>query len=143
MASRMVVATLSPREHTVCLAAAQGHSNKLIAFELELSLSTVATLLGRGLRKLGVTSRVALVRLFGAPPRRGVERLTPSERAIVALLFEGCSYDDIAAQRRRKRSTVARQLSSIYRKLGVCSRAELASVLSLDPHTHSAEETRS
>jgi DNA-binding CsgD family transcriptional regulator len=45
--------------------AAMGHSNKLIAYELGLAESTVATHLGAASLKLGVRSRADLARLFG------------------------------------------------------------------------------
>ncbi len=55
---------LTPRETQVVACAAMGHSNKLIAYDLGLSSGTVAVLLGRAARKLGVSGRVALVRAF-------------------------------------------------------------------------------
>lgn len=54
--------TLSAAERRVVAAVAQGHSNKLIAYELGIAISTVATLIGRARRKLGYTSRVELAR---------------------------------------------------------------------------------
>lgn len=60
---RPTLASLSPREQQVVRHVAAGCSNKEIAWELGLSTPTVATLLSRGARKLGVASRVALVRL--------------------------------------------------------------------------------
>jgi DNA-binding CsgD family transcriptional regulator len=45
--------------------AAMGHSNKLIAYELGLAESTVATHLDAASLKLGVRSRADLARLFG------------------------------------------------------------------------------
>ncbi len=56
---------LSRRETQVAGHAALGHSNKFIAFQLGLALSTVATHLAKALRKLGVSSRRELVQLFG------------------------------------------------------------------------------
>ena len=55
---------LSPRERAVAHLAALGKSNKLIAYELGLAGSTIATHLSAALRKLGATSRVDLVRLI-------------------------------------------------------------------------------
>lgn len=55
---------LTRREEQVVACAAMGHSNKLIAYDLGLSTGTVSVLLGRAARKLGVSGRVALVRLF-------------------------------------------------------------------------------
>jgi DNA-binding CsgD family transcriptional regulator len=52
---------LTPRERAVAHAAALGKSNKLIAYELGLCPSTVATHISTAARKLGVASRSALV----------------------------------------------------------------------------------
>jgi DNA-binding NarL/FixJ family response regulator len=54
--------TLSERQ--IAGYAAMGHANKLIAYELGLSESTVATHLGSAVIKLGVRSRADLARLF-------------------------------------------------------------------------------
>ncbi|WP_394847855.1 LuxR C-terminal-related transcriptional regulator [Pendulispora brunnea] len=54
---------LGQRERQVATLAAMGHSNKLIAYELGLSVSAVSAYLTRAAKKLGVDSRVALVRL--------------------------------------------------------------------------------
>jgi len=53
---------LSERETQTTKLAALGHSNKLIAYELGLSASTVATHLKTAAAKLGVDSRFALIR---------------------------------------------------------------------------------
>lgn len=53
---------LTAREREAAEHAALGHSNKLIAYTLDVSEGTVATLLHRASRKLGVRSRAALVR---------------------------------------------------------------------------------
>ena len=58
------VGRLTPRERAVVALAALGRSNKLIAYELGLSLSSVGTYLQRAQRRLGVSSRAALVREF-------------------------------------------------------------------------------
>lgn len=55
---------LTPREEQVVACAAMGHSNKLIAYDLGISTGSVAVLLGRAARKVGVSGRVALVRAF-------------------------------------------------------------------------------
>jgi DNA-binding CsgD family transcriptional regulator len=56
---------LTPREAQVATYAAQGHSNKFIAYELGIAESTVATLMARALAKLGLRSRLNLVWLYG------------------------------------------------------------------------------
>ncbi len=55
---------LTERERQVVACAAMGHSNKLIAYDLGLSTGTVAVLLARAAKKLGVTSRLALIRAY-------------------------------------------------------------------------------
>ena len=53
---------LTRRERQVVAAVGLGHANKLIAYELGLRPSTVATLLSRAMRKLDLSSRLELVR---------------------------------------------------------------------------------
>lgn len=48
---------LSEREHQVMTQASLGHSDKVIAYELGLSASTVRVLIHRAIRKLGATTR--------------------------------------------------------------------------------------
>lgn len=61
---------LTPRERAVAHLAALGKPSKLVAYELGLAESTVATHLAAALRKLGCASRVELVRtLAGLRPR--------------------------------------------------------------------------
>ena len=55
---------LTLRERQALGYAALGHSNKLIAYELGLSPSTVATHLSQAAHKLGAQSRVELIRIF-------------------------------------------------------------------------------
>lgn len=66
---------LSTRERQVVAYAVQGHSNKLIGYELGLSKSTVVNHLTAAQKKLGVESRTELVRLA---------RLLGAERAVRA-----------------------------------------------------------
>lgn len=58
---------LTPREEQVVSLAAEGHSDKHIAFVLDSSRSTVATQLASALKKLGVVSRVELARTWARP----------------------------------------------------------------------------
>jgi DNA-binding NarL/FixJ family response regulator len=63
---------LTRRERQVVGFAALGHSNKLIAYELGLSVSAVAVYLDTAIEKLGVASRAELIvaaRAFGASAR--------------------------------------------------------------------------
>lgn len=61
---------LSAREAEVLGAAALGHSNKMIAHELGLAPSSVATHLARAGAKLGVSNRVELIAAFSELCRR-------------------------------------------------------------------------
>ena len=57
------------------------------------------------------------------------KNLSPAERTVVELASRGYSNADIAKRRATAISTTKKQLESAYRKLGVGSRAELASLL--------------
>jgi DNA-binding NarL/FixJ family response regulator len=55
---------LSARELDVLRLATMGHSNKRIAAELGVALSTVASHLSKAAAKLGARSRIALIKAF-------------------------------------------------------------------------------
>ena len=55
--------------------------------------------------------------------------LTSAEQEVVALLLDGHDNASIAAARKTSPRTTANQVASIFRKLGVASRAELAASL--------------
>lgn len=59
----------------------------------------------------------------------GLQALTRAERDVVCDVLAGHSTAAIAHTRGRSPRTVANQLASVYRKLGVGSRAELAARL--------------
>jgi DNA-binding CsgD family transcriptional regulator len=65
--SARALSDLTLRERQVVSYACLGHSNKLIAYELGLSPSTVATNLARATAKLGARSRAELIRTCRAP----------------------------------------------------------------------------
>jgi two-component system response regulator NreC len=54
--------SLSEREHETLRLVALGHTSKEIANELSVSAKTVETYRARGMEKLGLRSRAALVR---------------------------------------------------------------------------------
>lgn len=61
-----------------------------------------------------------------APVVPEAERLSPGERDVAARIVAGESNAEIARARGVSVRTVANQVASIFRKLGVGSRAELA-----------------
>ncbi len=70
-----------------------------------------------------------VVASFPLPPAsqgRPHPPLTAAEREVLAALLDGKSYAAIARGRRRSVNTVAKQIGSAFRKLGVSSRGELA-----------------
>lgn len=80
------------------------------------------------------TLRVATVELEGeqfavieVPTTSAIDesKLSSTERKVLVLLLAGRSSREIATERRVAERTIINQVSSIYRKLGVCGRAEL------------------
>jgi DNA-binding NarL/FixJ family response regulator len=72
--ARRQLASLTPREHQVAAAIAQGHSNADIAAQLHMSLATVKAHVSRLLAKLGAANRVQIALLVqdataSQPPR--------------------------------------------------------------------------
>jgi DNA-binding NarL/FixJ family response regulator len=138
---------LQPRERDVVELALTGRSGKWIAFELQLSESTVARTLRIALRRLGVTDSADLVGLkdalfepIGGVPgmELAITQLTPAatspdlsdaERAVVTSILGGKRIAAIARERGTSPRTVSNQLASVYKKLGVSSRREVIALL--------------
>lgn len=59
-------------------------------------------------------------------PARVLDTLTEAERAVATMVIDGLSNAEIATRRGTSVRTVANQLQSLYRKLNVSSRLELA-----------------
>ena len=88
-----------------------------------------ATSVPSGLRVLTVRVGQSEYAILSAPlPGFGEagEELSPAELDVARRILDGRSNAEIAAERATSARTVANQLASIYRKLGVGSRAELA-----------------
>lgn len=66
-------APLTEREHQVATLAAMGHANKVIAYDLGLATSTVGVLVGRALKRLGLTSRHELRSVYERVNKKGGE----------------------------------------------------------------------
>lgn len=77
--------------------------------------------------RIGTESLVVL----SAPIPDGVtlEELTPAEREVARAVLRGLSNEQVARLRGCRPRTVAVQLASIYRKLGISSRSELAALV--------------
>ena len=144
---------LTMREREVAEFVGLGRSTKEIGYILGVSLSAITNLTARAQEKLALTSRAELAAffapcgfraklaevaisgetlLFGSFPlinERQVQTLTQAEREIVAHLVAGSTNGDIAHRRHTSENTVANQVHAIFRKLGVHSRAELATRL--------------
>lgn len=132
--------SLSPRERQVVSLASLGHANKVIASELGLAVSTVSVYLVKAARKLGVRGRVAVITVYRSeldPDEALPSVLSRSEREIAVLMLQGASNSEIAASRMKSERTIANQVASIFRKLGVGSRSELAARYSARRHARS------
>ena len=76
------------------------------------------------------TEEFAVVRLPDVA-RRPLQMLSDAEREVSLLLLAGLSNRAIAEERKTAIRTVANQIQSIYRKLDVNSRTELAARLAM------------
>jgi DNA-binding NarL/FixJ family response regulator len=66
---------------------------------------------------------------YPAQPESELMNLSRSESEVARAAMAGLSNAEIAAHRGCSVFTVQNQLASVYRKLGVCSRAELTVLL--------------
>jgi DNA-binding NarL/FixJ family response regulator len=88
----------------------------------------------------GLVPAVASVKVGHLSVPREIRRRTSwssfsvRERQVLQLVAEGLTNGEIADRLYLSESTVKCHLSSAFRKLGVCSRAEAAAAV-LDPHT--------
>lgn len=131
---------LTRRQRQVLFYASVGWSYKQIAYALGLSSEgSISIHLSSALRKMGMASRAELIRvtsqwaaaLAGASgPSPSERELTPAEREVAEQVFAGSSNRQIAKQRGVSERTIANQLASIYRKLGLQDRHELVRWLS-------------
>jgi DNA-binding CsgD family transcriptional regulator len=112
--------------HAVALATS-GASNAEIARARGTTARTVANLLARAYRKLGVASRRELVaKLAHGACAPDEQALAPRDLEILARLARGDANKVIAYELALAVSTVADRLARIRRKLGASSNLELA-----------------
>jgi DNA-binding CsgD family transcriptional regulator len=84
---------------------------------------------GLRMSRMTVGAEELAVLSFSLPDSAPPDTLTVAERAVAAALLEGLSNAKIASARRTSVRTVANQVASVLRKLGVRSRSEAAAVL--------------
>ncbi len=137
---------LSPRERRVASRLVRGDSQKVIAYELGVSPSTVGNHVANIGRKLGTSSQWETtsllttllqhpdkqlsvegveLRVWTKPSPRPPVKLTESEAEVYQALLAGASNTQIARKRGTSPRTVAHQVGAIFSKLGVSSRQEL------------------
>lgn len=140
---------LRAREASALALTIDGASLKEIAYSLGISAGNARALVSKALRKLGLESRAALYRfalekggvieltleggsqlhVLAAPTRQSrlpvKELLTDAELDVATLAAAGCSNAEIARQRGSAEPTVANQMASVLRKLGLRSRVDL------------------
>jgi DNA-binding NarL/FixJ family response regulator len=121
---------LSQSERAVLQQSARGLSTKLVAYALGVSPASVSTRLASVAAKLGLASRLELLRvaalLAGDPRVRvGDGELSEAERDVLHLLERGLSNKEIARLRSRSARTIANQVASLLRKTSSASRREL------------------
>ena len=141
---------LTRRERQVAEFVGLGHSSKEISYTFGISLSAVTNCTARVQMKLGLSSLAELAGFFapsglrtklaevavngeellvGSYPlidEKRVSALSETERVVLAHMMAGSTNQDIARRRRTSEYTVANQVQSIFRKLNVSSRSELA-----------------
>lgn len=122
---------LTNGEQDVLSMVCHGYSGKAVAYGLGISEATVSTRLESATSKLGLASRLDLVRIAAMltrdPRARFAETtLTTAERDVLGLVSRGLSNAQIAKERRRSIRTIANQVASLLTKTGVPNRKALA-----------------
>lgn len=144
---------LSVQERQIVEYVGLGRSSKEISYILGISSSAITNCTARAQEKLGLSSRTELAAFFapaglraklaevsiagedllvGAYPlinESQVSTLTDAERTILGHILSGSTNKDIATRRHTSDRTVANQVQSIFDKLHVRSRSELAAQL--------------
>ena len=144
---------LARRERQVAEYLGHGCSLKEIAYSLGIGVSAVSNSASRAARKLGLGGAAELASFFahdglrtqlaelevagerlvagavGLLDARCLVALTGAEREVVLELLRGATIAAIAARRTTSPRTVESQVKSIYAKLGVSSRVQLAALL--------------
>jgi DNA-binding CsgD family transcriptional regulator len=132
---------LCPMELLTLTLTLRGHSLKQVALELDVSNALACRIRRDALNKVGAENVCQFVIGCASGVFTGFERptlgsegialdMTRAEHEVARQVVLGLSNATIAARRGTAQRTVANQLASLYRKLKVQSRLELALVLS-------------
>jgi DNA-binding NarL/FixJ family response regulator len=144
--------TLNERERHVLERILLGARNKAIASELGVSSAHITGISQRALAKIGARSTADLTRVLRArsslvmgelavggetlialgyrdETALALSSLTLAERQVAHAVLDGRSQREIALERGVSERTVASQVASIYRKIGVSGRRELTAKL--------------
>lgn len=110
--------------------AARGLSAKLVSYALGVSEPRISSRLASAASKIGLATRLELVRLAAMLTRDPRARfsttaLTTTEQDVLELLAQGLSNAEIAAMRNRSVRTIANQVAQLLRKTRATSRRDL------------------
>lgn len=95
-------------------------------------LAVVAKLSGTSIRAEAREGKESLVIRLPRVEKNACEGLPPAEGEVLHLLVDGASYEDISRARGTSLRTIANQVTSVFRRLGVSSRIELVRRLYFD-----------
>lgn len=134
---------LSDSEKKVLLSLTQGLINKQVARALKMPEATVKNQIARIYRKLGVATRIELIRKHQAWNSLSAQEreflikqareksegektgLSKREAEVMQLLLSGLTNQQIATELTLSPNTVKNHVSNVIRKMGVASRIEL------------------
>jgi DNA-binding CsgD family transcriptional regulator len=110
--------------------AARGLSAKLVSYALGISEPRVSSRLASAAMKVGLATRIELVRIAAMLTRDPRARfaataLTTTEHDVLELLGQGLSNAEIATIRNRSVRTIANQVAQLLRKTRTSSRRDL------------------
>jgi two-component system response regulator DevR len=81
---------------------------------------------GKSILDPAVTARVLQIVKSGGSASDALAALSPQEKRVLALIAEGCTNKEVAAQLNLSEKTVKNYLSTVFEKLHVSRRAEAA-----------------
>lgn len=116
--------SLTPRDRQIIKLIRLDYSNKLIAYDLNLTEGTVAVYIHNLIQKLGVNSRVGLAIYARDRYRRkyvGMDR----HAGLLDLIEQGLDYADVAARLQITEGAVKTAMYRIRKKIGITSRREI------------------